>query len=1126
MTDNITYGTYGDPSVHANVKYTLNSMAGVGALEPTETAGQFQVVGSSAAKAETASTTINSVDGLLTVAAGGTYTVTYGLAVYVDAVNGSDENTGLSASSALKTLPAALDKVNALGYTGSDRVVYLLKTLTWSSESDTVMSGDFTGCTTYTEPITIRGKNNSEILWLESWQLVLPGPITFDNIRVGLKGNASNSLYVFANGHEFKITETAALVNPVNLYAGVHTAHNNIGGDTMYMEYVGNEAATFKDVELGGYDNQTAPQKYTYKNVYLLLNNPNLDITGHLWVGYNNAQNASASSGDLLPNNRVDGNVTVVVNANSMTGFALSSHYNGMRVSGDMQLVFNNGLGDSLTGINANNIANFTVAGEQWVLRSAVNAAGCYLLATDTVGTYRVVGDLSATATNGTDTYYSKNGLLTVPAGDYTVTYAAADSAYTFANDTLTATGDITALNLTSVAPVQEGNRIFLGWTTADGTPVADITNVSLTAGEILKAVYADFNISYESGKAQFYVEGVQMRATDNQGLRFILTKSEGFDEIFANVTNVTYGYLLLPQYYLDQGQTLTIGNTLAAQGNSGDEGFRHYDQTKNQYTVCLTGIADTRYNTVYVARGYVTYTDLNGVTATVYSESLPCSLFEAAALTTTTDDARSEEDPLKLTAEQRERVLAVMETYLSKADNTRTDLVTAVPDTVKNLTGTKYYIDSVNGDDSNLGTDENNAWKSLYRLSQATLQSGDVVLFKRGGEYRVSATEFGINAIVSGVSYGAYGSGAKPIINGSVRNYKNSWTDMGNNLWQMTLTDVAYVDVDPGVIVFNNGEAVGYRRVTLDEVASNFDFFYDYTTHVITLYYEGTLSGFDSIEIGTDHRLFNLSTPDGEEMVSDILVENLDFRYSGAFGIRGKNNRNVTIRGCEFRYIGGAYDNASGSNEIENPLRYGNAIEFMESSSNILVEKCYIENIYDSGVTFQGGATQGATAMVVDNFTVQNCVIKNCGLGSFEYWMGTNGTATNVTLKDNYMEGAGCGWGGEQRPTRKYSAHISSDGASHVRNFVITNNVFNGSNYTAEEQSSLLVFSSYYKLYPELSRNIYVDGSTANLGYQKHDYGSAVVEQFAFGDTARETLKNEFGETAPIVIFTENLSK
>lgn len=80
----------------------------------------------------------------------------------------------------------------------------------------------------------------------------------------------------------------------------------------------------------------------------------------------------------------------------------------------------------------------------------------------------------------------------------------------------------------------------------------------------------------------------------------------------------------------------------------------------------------------------------------------------------------------------------------------------------------TIYYVDSLNGNDTLDGTSESTPWRSLDRVNAASLESGDSVLFKRGGQWRGTLTAKKGSGTAK-IIYGAYGTGAKPLLLGSV---------------------------------------------------------------------------------------------------------------------------------------------------------------------------------------------------------------------------------------------------------------------------------------------------------------------------------------------------------------------
>jgi hypothetical protein len=77
------------------------------------------------------------------------------------------------------------------------------------------------------------------------------------------------------------------------------------------------------------------------------------------------------------------------------------------------------------------------------------------------------------------------------------------------------------------------------------------------------------------------------------------------------------------------------------------------------------------------------------------------------------------------------------------------------------------YYVDSANGLDSNPGTFAK-PWKTVAKVNSTKLAPGQSVGFARGGVWRETLTPGQSGIAGSPITFGAYGSGALPIINAS----------------------------------------------------------------------------------------------------------------------------------------------------------------------------------------------------------------------------------------------------------------------------------------------------------------------------------------------------------------------
>lgn len=96
------------------------------------------------------------------------------------------------------------------------------------------------------------------------------------------------------------------------------------------------------------------------------------------------------------------------------------------------------------------------------------------------------------------------------------------------------------------------------------------------------------------------------------------------------------------------------------------------------------------------------------------------------------------------------------------------------------------YYVDNA-GNDDNDGLSEQTPWKSVWRVSRDALTPGARVLFKRGGLWRDATLKARGGAIGNRIVYGAYGTGDKPRLLGSVSlTDANDWvqTSQGSSIW------------------------------------------------------------------------------------------------------------------------------------------------------------------------------------------------------------------------------------------------------------------------------------------------------------------------------------------------------
>lgn len=399
-----------------------------------------------------------------------------------------------------------------------------------------------------------------------------------------------------------------------------------------------------------------------------------------------------------------------------------------------------------------------------------------------------------------------------------------------------------------------------------------------------------------------------------------------------------------------------------------------------------------------------------------------------------------------------------------AEADALREEILNS-ENTEYNITGTTYYI-SPNGDDYNDGTSPETAWKTIDNIimNEYLFEEGDAVLFERGGIYRRNSPI----VAQSGMTYGAYGEGAKPVIYGSAYNY--SWgtrwqPSFKENVWKISM-NVG----EAGIIVFNHGEEVGMPYYHgLNELTKNGDFYHNVQDATLYLYldkgYPSTV--YRDIEIGT--REYIIHVDDG---IENVAVDNLSLKYGGSFAIHvNEDANNFSATNLEIGWVGGC--RSGGANNTTTSIGLGNGIEIWQSTENILVENCWIYQVYDAGLSPQG--INGDSEYI--NHVYRNNLIEFCNYSIEVFDRSEKSVWDGLVIEDNILRFAGYGWlRADERPDKSnavahYTGWIWNYDELPGKGIVIKNNIFDCSNsnlvyWTGKDYDSGLTISgnSFYQ--------------------------------------------------------------
>ena len=327
-----------------------------------------------------------------------------------------------------------------------------------------------------------------------------------------------------------------------------------------------------------------------------------------------------------------------------------------------------------------------------------------------------------------------------------------------------------------------------------------------------------------------------------------------------------------------------------------------------------------------------------------------------------------------------------------NKAEKLRQEILnTGNTEEYYKITGTKYYVSSINGDDLNSGTSPDKAFKSIEGLATIELKSGDAVLFESGSVFRLYTTFL----TSKGVTYGSYGTGEKPKIFGSAVNLTSVvWTpSVKKNVWQ-----IDYVYAECAGMFFNHGKEIGYKRVGLRNLKKNTDFYQDPATDILYLYSDkGNPSKvYESIEFSTQMNIIGI--PSG---VDNVTIDNLCIKYGGIMGVSGTwNTDHINVTNCEIGYIGGGTTSNGTS-------RYGNAIQFWTGANDIVCDHNWIYQTWDTAISWQG---YGGKEFTYTNISFSDNLLEYNN-GDFEYW-DDGSLIKDFTMARNIMRFTSLGWG------------------------------------------------------------------------------------------------------------------
>lgn len=209
-------------------------------------------------------------------------------------------------------------------------------------------------------------------------------------------------------------------------------------------------------------------------------------------------------------------------------------------------------------------------------------------------------------------------------------------------------------------------------------------------------------------------------------------------------------------------------------------------------------------------------------------------------------------------------------EAHASEADPTNTS------------TGTTYYVDSIEGDDTNSGVSEELPWKTLEKVNATTFLPGDSILLKAGSSWTGQLWPKGSGESGSPIRIDSYGDGVDPLINGA--GVLDTVYLENQEYWEISNLEITNIsdteDVREGIHVVTDITDRFLHHIVIK----------DCYIHDVT----GTMTRKDTGGI------FVVGNYDG------VLIENNTVRNVYRTGILTRAKRNVVIRNNMVDTIGG----------------------------------------------------------------------------------------------------------------------------------------------------------------------------------------------------------------------------
>lgn len=291
----------------------------------------------------------------------------------------------------------------------------------------------------------------------------------------------------------------------------------------------------------------------------------------------------------------------------------------------------------------------------------------------------------------------------------------------------------------------------------------------------------------------------------------------------------------------------------------------------------------------------------------------------------------------------------------------------------------TIYYISQTDGNDDYSGTGPVHTtgsagpWRTVAKVNGTRFAAGDFILFKRDCRWRETLVPASSGDIGNAITFGAYGTGANPVLDGSA--VVSGWSAVAGraNTW------LAVVNTEPRVVVVQNQR--GMQKASAASLTAANDWYWE--SNSLYLYREANPGS--TVEAGKRDCAIQITSPQSYLVFQDLTLTGSNY-YGFDHNVSGSSS-DITVQRVTATY--------SGSSGIFFWQRHGT-----QKTSGILVSDCTV---------FENGADGIDISSGINDITVRNNTVHHNNWSTSRNFMAgihvfSAGDGNNILVEHNVV--------------------------------------------------------------------------------------------------------------------------